>query len=67
MPQQSSEPHNIHAWRAGYRAYFDRKPMSAAADVDPVERQDWIAGFVRARTDRARQLRTAQEGGHHEE
>lgn len=67
MPQQSEPARrtNIHVWRAGYRAYVDGRPFAEAPA--PPERNDWLSGYVRARTDRARaqaqgEARSAGEG-----
>lgn len=63
MPQQSEPGRkmDIHLWRAGYRAYVDGRPFTDAPS--PPERDDWISGYVRARTDRAR---VQAQGGEHE-
>jgi ribosome modulation factor len=53
MPQPSSESRAaLHVWRAGYRAYVDGKKFTDAPPVP--EREVWLAGYIRARTDRAR-------------
>jgi hypothetical protein len=51
MPQRSSS--NVHVWRAGYRAYVSGQPFTDAPRDEP-DRSDWLAGYVRARTDRAK-------------
>lgn len=53
MPQQSSDGRaDLHVWRAGYRAYVGGKEFTDAPP--PPDRNTWLAGYSRARTDRAR-------------
>ena len=51
MPQRSSN--DVHVWRAGYRAYVAGHPFTDAPTDEP-DRATWLAGYVRARTDRVR-------------
>lgn len=53
MPQPSSESRAaLHIWRAGYRAYVDGKKFTEAPPAP--DRELWLAGYTRARTDRSR-------------
>lgn len=53
MPQPSFDNRDdLHVWRAGYRAYVDGREFTDAPPSP--ERDTWLAGYIRARTDRAR-------------
>lgn len=56
MPQQSSD---VHTWRAGYRAYVAGESFTAAPPPGH-DRDVWLAGYARSRTDRARANDTAE-------
>lgn len=60
MPQQSYN--ELRVWRAGYRASVDGKAFTEAPTEEP-DRSTWIAGYVRARTDRAQANDAVKEDG----